>query len=189
MPEVSHLRKASQKIYTIGHSNVSVRSFISLLSQFEVKAVVDVRSSPYSQFNPQFNREPFEKELKNADIEYFYSGDKLGGRPKDPTCYKNGLLPDPKSDFLHLVDYPAVMQKDFFLEGISRLTRLAVLQTTAIMCSEEDPAKCHRHYLISRFLMSLGVDVFHIRGDGKTFNAKQIIGSPTEPTSEQMELL
>jgi len=35
-----------------------------------------------------------------------------------------------------------------------------------ILCSEEDPAKCHRGLLISRELTKLGIEVRHIRHDG-----------------------
>jgi uncharacterized protein (DUF488 family) len=48
-------------IYTIGHSNHPIERFIALLRQHEITAVADVRSTPYSRFNPQFSREP----LKN----------------------------------------------------------------------------------------------------------------------------
>ena len=35
------------------------------------------------------------------------------------------------------------------------------------MCSEEDPAVCHRHLLVTRVMSESGVDVQHIRGDGQ----------------------
>jgi hypothetical protein len=35
------------------------------------------------------------------------------------------------------------------------------------MCSEEDPARCHRHLLIGRVLRERGVSFLHIRGDGR----------------------
>ena len=34
------------------------------------------------------------------------------------------------------------------------------------MCSEEDPRRCHRHHLIARSLLELGIEVGHIRRDG-----------------------
>ena len=37
----------------------------------------------------------------------------------------------------------------------------------ALMCSEEDPAHCHRHLLVARVLVARGVPVQHIRGDGR----------------------
>lgn len=47
----------SEAIYTIGHSTHSLEHFIALLRQYGINALCDVRSSPYSRMNPQFNRE------------------------------------------------------------------------------------------------------------------------------------
>lgn len=184
----TNTKQMAIKLYTIGHGNELASAIINLLKNFHIEVLVDVRSSPYSQYCPQFNRETFEKNMKTAGLDYLFFGDRLGGRPKDPTCYKNNIIPDAKADYLHLVDYPIMMQKDFFLEGIGRLKRLAAAQTTAIMCSEEDPAKCHRHHLISRYLIDQGFEVLHIRSDGNLVNAKQITSVVTLPPEEQLGL-
>jgi hypothetical protein len=36
-----------------------------------------------------------------------------------------------------------------------------------LMCGEEDPTSCHRRRLIGRVLGELGVEVAHVRGDGR----------------------
>ncbi len=36
----------------------------------------------------------------------------------------------------------------------------------ALLCSEEDPAHCHRRLLISRVLVQRGAEILHVRGDG-----------------------
>jgi hypothetical protein len=36
-----------------------------------------------------------------------------------------------------------------------------------LLCSEEDPSQCHRHLLIGRVLRDRGVELQHIRGDGR----------------------
>jgi len=178
----------SNTIYTIGHSNTPAGRIIDLLRQHEIEVLVDVRSSPYSQYNPQFNRETFEQALKQAGLVYKYAGEYLGGRPKDPTCYKNGQLPDGHADYLHLVDYPAVMTKDFFRKGIQRLLALAETGRVAVMCSEEDPAQCHRHHLIGRYLVQQGLTVVHIRGDGNTIKDQFLPNLKEEPPAEQLSL-
>lgn len=91
----------------------------------------------------------------------------VGGRPSDPSCYRSGALPPEGADHLHEVDYRAIMGKDWFREAIDRLLEIACEQTTAIMCSEEDAARCHRHHLIARYLLDEHpeIDVRHIRGD------------------------
>jgi uncharacterized protein (DUF488 family) len=51
-------------------------------------------------------------------------------------------------------------------EGIERLLGLAARSTAAIMCAEEDPARCHRTLLIGPALERHGVALGHIHGDG-----------------------
>lgn len=176
------------RIYTIGHSNMESARLVDLLHQFGIQLLVDVRSSPYSQYNPQFNREVLAVYLERYHIDYAYMGDVLGGRPKSPDCYKAKVLPAEKADFLKLVDYPAVMQKEYFKRGIDSLIEMACNQTTAIMCSEEDPARCHRHHLVSRYLMTQEIEAVHIRGDGNLVNARQIPNLSEAPLAEQPAL-
>jgi uncharacterized protein (DUF488 family) len=57
-------------IYTIGHSNHSGEAFLALLHQHEITCLVDVRSQPYSRYNPHFNREALALSLKAAQIGY-----------------------------------------------------------------------------------------------------------------------
>ena len=74
-------------IYTIGHSNHPIDRFIALLQQHGIDAVGDVRSTPYSRFNPQFSKEKLQAALANAGIRYVFLGEELGARSKDPSCY------------------------------------------------------------------------------------------------------
>jgi len=165
-------------LYTIGHSNIQAGKLIELLEKHEIQAVVDVRSTPYSRYSPQFNREEIKQTLQNAGIDYHYLGDYLGGRPKDPSCYKNNEIPEGKADYRQLLDYPTVMTKGFFKEGIKRLLDIAQEKRTAILCSEADPAKCHRHHLIGRYLVSMGVEVLHIGSDGNCQTDQQLENPP-----------
>ncbi len=178
------------KLYTIGHSNHSIEKFIQLLEENGIMLLVDVRSAPYSRYNPQFNKENLANVLPQQMIEYAFAGKYLGGRPSDPSCYKSRALPAEETDFLHEVDYQEVMKRDWFRQGIKRLLELADENTTAIMCSEEDPAHCHRHHLIARFLLEEypEVDVQHIRGDGTVYSAKSIHTSVNAPPAEQLPL-
>ncbi len=176
-------------VYTIGHSNVSDTVIISMLQKYRIRVLVDVRSSPYSQYNPQFNREVFRKTLMADHINYRYAGAYLGGRPKDPTCYKDKRLPDVHSDYLHLVDYPALMQQESFIKGIDCLIELATQSSIALMCSEEDPQKCHRHHLIGVYLTrQRGVKVMHIRGDGTLVSDQQLKEISVKPETMQPAL-
>jgi uncharacterized protein (DUF488 family) len=74
----------SLTIFTIGHSNHSSEEFLQLLQQHSVACLVDIRSQPYSRYNPQFNRETLAAALRSAGIRYSDFGATLGGRPDDP---------------------------------------------------------------------------------------------------------
>lgn len=178
----------SLTLYTIGHSNITASAFTDLLKQYQIQVVVDVRSSPYSQYSPQFNRELVEKTLEEAGIEYKFAGDYLGGRPNDPSCYKNKLVPDGKADYLHLVDYPLVMAKDWYQKGLQQLIAIGQQSRTAILCSEENPAHCHRHHLIGKSLVEKGIVVLHIRGDGNLVKDQQLPDLHEDLPAQQLPL-
>ncbi len=177
-------------LFTIGHSNHPMDKFIHLLESNGIMTLVDVRSAPYSRYNSQFNKGELQHKLAERDIQYIYAGKYLGGRPNDPACYKSRKLPDSDADFLHEVDYPEVMKRSWFIQGVQRLLEIADEQITAIMCSEEDPADCHRHHLIFRYLQTAypNVQVTHIRGDGSMYGAKSIRTSVDTPPAEQLSL-
>ena len=65
---------------------------VNWFSQHGVTALCDVRSSPYSRFTPQFNRESLKDELARHRIIYLYLGAELGPRSSDPTCYEGGKV-------------------------------------------------------------------------------------------------
>lgn len=54
----------------------------------------------------------------------------------------------------------------WFQEGLDALVSLAGSARVSILCSEEDPLHCHRHWLIAKALASRGVTVYHIRKGG-----------------------
>jgi uncharacterized protein (DUF488 family) len=153
-------------VYTIGHGVAPVAEMTAALVRHGVALVVDVRSVPYSQWTPQFNREALERSLAAAEIGYAFAGDYLGGRPTDPTCYKAGVVPEGEANYLALVDYEEVARRPWYRRGLARLVELARQRSTALMCSEEEPARCHRHHLIAQSLLGLGIEVRHIRQNG-----------------------
>ncbi|MHC4660683.1 MAG: DUF488 domain-containing protein [Planctomycetota bacterium] len=144
-------------VFTIGHSNHSAEYLVELFALHTITAVADVRSAPYSRFNPQFNREAIEKTLKNAGIAYVFLGEELGARPKDKTCYENG-----KASFKRLAE------RRKFRSGIERVIKGSESYKIALMCAEKEPLDCHRTILVSRELIKCGVNVQHILPDGKT---------------------
>jgi uncharacterized protein (DUF488 family) len=177
------------KLYTIGHGSHSLEKFTQLLKDNGITLLVDVRSAPYSRYHPQFNKNNLEAYFPRNAIEYAFAGQALGGRPSDPGCYKGHGLPEEGADYLHEVNYPEVMKRPWFVEGIHRLLELADERPAVIMCSEEDPAHCHRHHLIAKYLLMEhpDVEVRHIRGDGTVYGASSIKSSVDEPPAEQLK--
>ncbi len=55
--ETPFQEKAPQAVtvYSIGHSNQSVKAFLELLRTHGIQILIDVRSSPYSKYVPHFN--------------------------------------------------------------------------------------------------------------------------------------
>ena len=143
-------------IFTIGHSNHSLEVFINLLQSHKIDVLVDVRSKPFSRFSPQFNKEGFEKAVKASGIRYLFLGKELGGRPQGSKFYDN----------YGFVLYSRIAESPLFLEGIDRLIKGIKTYRVAVMCSEENPANCHRRLLVGRVLAKRGISVRHIRGDG-----------------------
>lgn len=139
-------------------------ALLSLLRRFGIDTVVDVRSVPYSRYARQFAREPLAAALESAGLSYVYMGDRIGGRPSDP----NLLLPDGSPDPERIVASPA------FHQGVADLAALSEKAVVAILCGEEDPARCHRSRLIAPALAELGIQVLHIRADGRLQETSEI---------------
>jgi uncharacterized protein (DUF488 family) len=175
-------------LYTVGHSNHPLDIFTQLLVDRAITQLIDVRSTPYSRFNPQFNQAALRQTLLGLAIDYVYLGKELGGRPADPSCYKHHTVPTKTSDFLNEIDYNEVMQRPWFIQGIRRLLELADGQLTCILCSEKDPAGCHRHHLIASYLLDHypEVQVRHILADGSEIKAKTLLNAPGTKSSGQL---
>lgn len=153
-------------LFTIGHGNRKLEDFLALLKDYSVEYLIDVRSMPYSKFNPQYNQNELKKFLESNGITYVFMGDTIGGRPKDTTCY----------DDEGKVDYEAVKTKDFFLQGIERLkTAYQKDINLVLMCSESKPCECHRSKLIGRVLDLDNIELKHIDEKGKLKDQKIVI--------------
>lgn len=144
-------------LHTVGHSNHPIERFIELLRGQRITRLVDVRSHPASRWAPQFGKRPLAGALGRAGIDYCFLGDTLGGRPADRAFY----------DVDGRVDYALRREAPDFIDGVERLVALAAERPTAILCAEEDPARCHRRLLITPALRARGIEVVHIRGDGR----------------------
>lgn len=142
-------------IYTVGHSTHSIQDFVKLLKSRGITAIADVRSAPYSRFQPQFNREALAGSLNESGIAYVFVGDLIGGRSSNDDDYENGR-----------VIYARLKSNDSFENGIQRVILGSEKYKLALMCSEKEPIECHRTLLLGQSLFEQGIPVTHIHGDG-----------------------
>ncbi len=153
-------------IYTIGYGAREIADFIAVLQRYDIAYLIDVRSRPYSRYKRDFSKEPLEEKLREAGIRYVFMGDSLGGLPDDRTCY----------DEDNKVDYAKVVERDFFLAGIERLTKAQSQGlTVTIMCSEGKPEQCHRSKLIGKALARRGLPVAHIDENNELISQDEVL--------------
>lgn len=158
-------------IYSIGHGNKKIEDFIAELKSFDIEYLLDIRSKPYSKWNPQFNQASLELELKNNGIIYVFVGDTLGGLPEDRSCY----------DYNGKVVYDLIKEKDFFKQGLERLTTANQKRIyLAIMCSESKPEECHRSKLIGQELLNKDISLKHIVSKERTKSQQTVMNELTK---------
>ncbi len=151
-------------LFTIGHSNHSSETFVAMLQQHGIEQLVDVRSQPFSRYNPQFNRETLAIALRQAEVKYSELGKSLGGRPEQSDLYDPGQ---------ERPNYERQRKTTLYRQGVQTLIKLARQGRTAIMCSEGDPNECHRTWLITPSLLDESITVLHILPDAKVVTAER----------------
>lgn len=153
-----------RRLFSIGHSNHPLETFLDLLRQHGIEVLVDVRSHPYSKFASHFEAGSLRKAVVDAGMKYLFLGKELGGRPVGDEFY------DAEGHVL----YSRVAESPLFLEGIRRLETGVSKYRVALLCSEEDPSGCHRRLLVGRVLATRGILLDHIRGDGRVQTEAQL---------------
>jgi uncharacterized protein (DUF488 family) len=143
------------KLFSIGHSNHDLNTFINLLRSNKVDIVIDVRSYPYSKYSKHFDREKLSLSLKENGIEYKFMGEGLGGRPRGDEFY------DEEGHVL----YSKLSESGKFNNDLNIVKELTSKKHVSLMCSEENPEICHRHLLIGRVLNKEGIKINYIRKD------------------------
>lgn len=143
-------------LFTVGHSAHSLEKFIDLLKQHKIDAIADVRSTPYSRFQPQFNKDFLNRELSARGLKYVGLGKELGARRAERAAYDG-----------QIARYELISQLPLFTSGLARLKEGARRYRIALMCAEKDPLECHRTILICRNLRHHFLDgMLHILEDG-----------------------
>jgi uncharacterized protein (DUF488 family) len=177
----------SIRVYTIGHSDRPIGTFVRLLQAHGVELLIDIRRFPGSRKHPQYGRDALAASLQAAGIGYAFLGESLGGRrprslPIDES--PNGGLTN--ASFRNYADY---MLTPEFRAGVDELLELAAPRTVCVMCSEGWWVKCHRR-LLADYLVARGVEVRHIssrvRADPHALDPLAVVsgGRVTYPPAE-----
>ena len=144
------------EIYTIGHSNYTVEKLIDMLKHYNINCVVDIRGTPYSKYNVQFDKETIRYTLSKAGFIYIYMAKELAAKRINKQSYND----EGYSDF------EKVINEKEFLEGIERLKNGCNKgYNIALLGAMQEPIRCHRSILVGKALRKARFDVKHILDD------------------------
>lgn len=136
-------------IYSVGYSNRTLPEFTRELEKRSITQLVDVRSRPWSR-NPSYNRKAIERWSEGMGVHYRFEGGILGG------------------------DLSDTRDLTLLAKTISRIADAGAKENLAIMCAEGDPAKCHRTWDVSVWLLGWHeIDPISILRDGTEERATQ----------------
>jgi uncharacterized protein (DUF488 family) len=145
-------RKPPARIFTVGHSNRSLKEFLEILEAYKLKLLIDVRTIPKSRHNPQFGGERLKKALEKRGIQYqHWAG--LGGLRHTTKDSPNKAWRN--ASFRGYADY---MQTNEFKRNLRKLISRAKRKRLVMMCAEAVPWRCHRS-LIGDALLAHGYAV------------------------------
>ena len=144
------------EIFTIGHSNYNVEKLIDMLRYYNINCVVDIRGTPYSKYNVQYNKETIRNTLIKEDFVYIYMAKEFAAKRENKESYnKEGYS-----------DFEKVIYEEDFKNGIERLKNGCEKgYRIALLGAMQDPIRCHRSILVGRALVENGFNVKHILDD------------------------
>ena len=152
-------------IYTIGHSNYPEEKLVDMLNYYNINTVVDIRGTPYSKYNVQYNKETIEQTLKAKGFIYIYMAKELAAKRMNKMSYnKEGYA-----------DFEKVINEEEFINGIKRLKNGCEKGYNIVLLGAmQDPIRCHRSILCGRALVDAGFEVKHILDDYTTCSQEKI---------------
>jgi uncharacterized protein (DUF488 family) len=184
-PETVHWLKDA--VFTVGHSNMPIERFVTLLRAYGIERLADIRTIPRSRHNPQFNDTALACTLAAEHLEYIPM-QALGGLRHARKDSPNGGWRN--ASFRGYADY---MQTAEFQAALDRLIQMSREKRVAIMCAEAVPWRCHRS-LVADALGARGVPVIEILSESSYRTHKltpfaHLDGTHITYPPEQSELL
>ncbi|HBG0292780.1 TPA: DUF488 domain-containing protein [Clostridioides difficile] len=145
------------EIFAIGHSNYPYDKLINMIKKYDINCVVDIRETPYSKYNIQYNKEAFNESLRNSGFIYIYMGKEFGAKRTNKDVYtQEGYA-----------DFEKVAKEDIFLNGIERLKKGCQMGYRIVLLGAmQEPIRCHRSILVGKVLNKEGFDVKYIMHEG-----------------------
>jgi len=150
------------RVFTIGHSRRSTDDLIALLRDAGVEMLLDVRATPHSRFNPQFNSEHLATVLRSRGFLYRHLRDLGGRREHQPLGYPSPNDAWQEEAFRNYADYALTPA---FQTALNELIEFARRHVSAIMCAEASWQDCHRQ-IIADYLIVRHIPVTHLIGPG-----------------------
>lgn len=153
------------ELFTIGHSQHSINYFLSLLNKYRIDYLLDVRSTPYSKYAVQYNKENISRDLSFANVKYTFMGKYFGARLQNMELYHSeGYL-----------DFEKVRELQDFKKGIENvILGLKQGHRIALMCTEKEPIDCHRAILVARAFELQEIPAKHILANGRILMQQQL---------------
>ena len=155
----------TDEIYSIGYAGLSIEDFVRLLKQFEIDAVVDVRSNPHSRFHTDFDLERLRPCLAKAGIKYENYKEEFGARQTERRFMNEGGY----------LDFGLFSASDNFKAGYRRVSEgIDRGRRVCLMCAEKNPESCHRAIMVTRRFHEAGYIALHIMHDGSTLTQSDV---------------
>ena len=150
-------------LYTVGHSTFPREHLTDLLKKYEIDYLLDVRSTPFSKYTPQYNSDDLKRYLFNENINYAPMGKYFGARQENSAYYPEGFL-----------DFELFRESSVFIQGVENVIKGLESHNIALMCTEKNPIDCHRAIMVARGFELQGVDVMHILHDFTTITQERL---------------
>ncbi|MGL5243574.1 MAG: DUF488 family protein [Sarcina sp.] len=143
-------------IFTIGTSNYEVERLLDMLKVYNINCVVDIRATPYSKYNKQFDKENIKYTLTKNNFIYIYMGKELAAKRESKESYNSEGY----------CDFEKVIKEESFKNAIERLkVGCNKGYRIALLGAMQEPIRCQRGILVGRYLRDRGFNVKHIMHD------------------------
>ena len=148
-------------LFTLGHGTASAAELTRLLRGGGITRLVDVRTAPGSQRNPDVTRAELAQWLPGSGVEYRWEP-RLGG-------WRKAARDSPDTALHHhsFAGYAAHMRSPQFLAAVDALLDEAASTPTAVMCAESVWWRCHRRMIADFVELVRQLPVLHLMHDGR----------------------